>query len=71
MDFQTEKNCQEWLYTSGSRSPNSHTGMPMLCSEIYAIKLPILLGAVLQTPTQECPCCAQKYMLLSYHLGQS
>ena len=43
----------------------------MLCSEIYAIKLPILLGAVLQTPTQECPCCAQKYMLLSYHLGQS
>lgn len=40
MDFQTEKNCQEWLYTSGSRSPNSHTGMPMLCSEIYAIKLP-------------------------------
>ena len=31
----------------------------------------IPLGAVLQTPTQECPCCAQKYMLLSYYLSQS
>lgn len=39
MDFQTEKNyCQEWLYTAVLQTPTQEY-MPMLCSEIYAIKL--------------------------------